>query len=80
MNQSFLEWYLNREVEVLLEEKASIGGKEYFLGHTKEYVKAALPLEGIQTPDLGNQIIKARAKSLLGKDMLSLVPGCQQNG
>ena len=80
MNQSFLEWYLNREVEVLLEEKVSIGGKEYFLGHTKEYVKAALPLEGIQTPDLGNQIIKARAKSLLGKDMLSLVPGCQQNG
>ena len=44
MHREYLEWHIGREVEVLMEEEVSLGGKRYFLGHTKEYVKAAIPL------------------------------------
>ena len=41
----FRAHYVGREVEVLLEEKKQIHGKEYLLGHTVDYVKVAIPLE-----------------------------------
>ncbi len=39
MNEEFLKWHIGRQAEALIEEKVSIGGTEYFLGHTKEYEK-----------------------------------------
>lgn len=36
--------YIGKEAEVLLEEIKSIQGKDYLLGHTKDYVKLAIPL------------------------------------
>lgn len=72
MNRHYLEWHLGREVEALMEEKVLIEGQEYFLGHTKEYVKVALPLEGRQEQGLGNQIVKAKAASLLKGNILSI--------
>lgn len=72
MNRQYLEWYLGREVEALMEEKVFIGGKEYYLGHTKEYVKVALPLEGHKGQELGNQIVKVKAASLLKGNILSI--------
>lgn len=39
---TFREYYLGKDVEVLFEEKKEIDGKEYWIGHTKEYVKVAL--------------------------------------
>ncbi len=35
--------YIGKEVEVLLEEEKSVNGCTYFLGHTPNYVKAAIP-------------------------------------
>ena len=35
--------FLGKEVEVLLEEEVDIQGKSYYLGHTREYVKVAVP-------------------------------------
>ena len=46
MQQAFEDWYLGKQVEVLLEEELIIGQTRYFTGHTPEYVKAAVPAEG----------------------------------
>lgn len=76
MNEAFLDWYVGREVEALIEEKVSFGGVEYFLGHTKEYVKIAIPTESYPGWDMENQLIRgmvnARLKEhiLLVKDIL----------
>ena len=35
--------FLNKEVDVLLEEEIEIEGRAYYLGHTREYIKAAVP-------------------------------------
>ena len=35
--------FLGKDVEVLLEEEVDIQGKSYYLGHTREYVKVAVP-------------------------------------
>ena len=37
------ESLLDQNLEVLLEEKVDIGGKKYYLGHSREYVKVAVP-------------------------------------
>ena len=41
----FEQQYANDEAEVLFEEKTVIGGKEYYTGYTKEYIKAAVPAD-----------------------------------
>lgn len=41
MSRQFREYYRGREMEVLLEEEAEIGGRRYMAGHTKEYVRCA---------------------------------------
>ena len=35
--------FLGREEEVLLEEETALNGKAYMAGHTRQYVKAAVP-------------------------------------
>ncbi len=47
---------MGREDEVLFEERVKLEGEEYFTGHTKEYVKLAIPAE----EDLTNRIVKVR--------------------
>ena len=42
-------------VEILIEEKITVNGVEYQVGHTKEYIRAAI----ISEEDLTNQIIPA---------------------
>ncbi|MFI3208051.1 MAG: tRNA (N(6)-L-threonylcarbamoyladenosine(37)-C(2))-methylthiotransferase MtaB [Eubacteriales bacterium] len=44
------------EVSVLLEEKISLEGNEYYTGHTKEYVKVAILADGYTS----NEVIVAR--------------------
>ena len=41
MSKEFRKFYIGKNEEVLFEEKAVIGDKEYFVGYTKEYVKVA---------------------------------------
>lgn len=48
---------IGREVEVLFEEEKEIDGEKYFVGHTKEYVKAALKWE----TNLSNVIVRGTA-------------------
>lgn len=43
MSRAFRTSFLGTETEVLLEEPVTINGMKYMVGHTKEYVKAAVP-------------------------------------
>ena len=45
MSLEYRKSFLGEEKEVLMEEKIVIDGTEYLVGHTREYVKAAIPGE-----------------------------------
>ena len=71
-NEAFLNWYLGREVQVLLEEKVSFGETEYLVGYTKEYVKAAVLATGELCINSENKLITARVVSKLKDDIFLL--------
>lgn len=48
-SKEFRGRYIGKEAEVLLEEIKSIRGEDYLLGHTKDYVKLAVPLSEDRT-------------------------------
>lgn len=50
--QRYMEKFLGQEVEILFEETAEIGGETCWIGHTREYLKAAAKSE----KNLENQI------------------------
>ena len=52
-----------RTVEILIEEKLVLDGTEYQVGHTKEYIRAAVRAD----EDLTNRIVSARIEGLLGE-------------
>ncbi len=52
-----------RTVEILIEEKLVLDGTEYQVGHTKEYIRAAVRAD----EDLTNRIVPARIEGLLGE-------------
>lgn len=72
MNEEFLNWHIGREAEVLLEEKVSFGGTEYFIGHTKEYVKAAVPACASLGKNLENKLVRGRIISRLKEHVLQM--------
>ena len=45
MSLEYRKSFVGAEKEVLMEEKIVIDGTEYLVGHTREYVKAAIPWE-----------------------------------
>ena len=61
MSKEFRKFYIGKNEEVLFEEKAVIGDKEYFVGYTKEYVKVAKKTD----ENLENQIVSGRISCLL---------------
>ena len=51
-SKAFREGFIGEKAEVLIEEKATYNGKEYFTGHTREYIMTALPVtEGLSGGD-----------------------------
>ena len=50
-----------RDVEILIEEKMVLNGTEYQVGHTTEYIRAAV----IAEQDLTNRIVSARIENML---------------
>ena len=65
MSRRFRAYYIGREAEVLLEETVEIGGQEYTLGHTREYVKVAV--KGKQET---NRIVTVRVSGVLDEDKM----------
>lgn len=70
MNEEFLEWYIGRQVQVLIEERVFLGGVEYFLGHTKEYVKIAVPTADYPDWSLENRLVHGNVVSRLKEHVL----------
>lgn len=66
MSKEFRKFYIGKNEEVLFEEKAVIGDKEYFVGYTKEYVKVAKETD----ENLENQIVSGRISSMLTDEIL----------
>lgn len=66
MSKEFRKFYIGKNEEVLFEEKAVIGDKEYFVGYTKEYVKVAKETD----ENLENQIVSGRISGMLPDEIL----------
>lgn len=69
MSKEFRKFYIGKNEEVLFEEKAVIGDKEYFVGYTKEYVKVAKKTD----ENLENQIVSGRISGMLTDEILLFV-------
>lgn len=68
MSEEFRQYYLGKETEVLMEEAQTEGGRRFFVGHTKEYVKVAVETE----QNLANACIAGRVTGKV-KDGLYLM-------
>lgn len=66
MSKEFRKFYIGKNEEVLFEEKAVIGDKDYFVGYTKEYVKVAKKT----AENLENQIVSGRILGMLTDEIL----------
>ena len=66
MSKECRKFYIGKNEEVLFEEKAVIGDKEYFVGYTKEYVKVAKKTD----ENLENQIVSGRISGMLTDEIL----------
>ena len=65
-----------KETEVLFEEKASLEGRDYWVGHTKEYVKLALySQEDLENKLISVTVINRRVQGIL----LCQIPGLTKN-
>lgn len=70
ITRKFLEDKLGCEVEVLIEGEFEHEGRRYILGHSKEYIKVALPYKEAAR----NTIINARLKSFIKDDIILADP------
>ena len=68
MSDEYRESFLGKETEVLLEEKVVIDGRDYMMGHTRQYVKAAVPFED----GLKNKTVKGVLAEKLSGEILLL--------
>lgn len=72
-SKDFRAFYIGKDVETLLEEKKEIGGRTYWVGHTKEYVKTALealPGEDAAKGVLQNSLVTGRITGFLEDEIL----------
>lgn len=65
MSEEFCRDYLGTRQEVLFEEPAEIGGRQYYTGYTKEYVRVAKET----TEPLGNRILSGMIVEPIARDM-----------
>ena len=67
----FMSYYIGRDVEVLIEEKEQMGEKTFFTGHTKEYVKLAVP--GIACREQKNTFVTVKPTEFLNEDVMGVL-------
>ena len=71
-SKEFRSRYIGKNAEVLLEETKTIHNTDYLLGHTKDYVKIAIPLP---TDTMGpGQLVTISVKSFLTDEILLAEP------
>lgn len=65
-SKEYRNYYLGKEEEVLFEEEKEMNGKQYWIGHTKQYVKVA----AVCKENLSNQIKKGKICEFLQDDIM----------
>jgi len=64
----FRRYYIGGEAEILLEEEKEIHGETWLVGHTRDYVKAAVK----KTPEMRtNETVRVHFKELLTEEILA---------
>lgn len=71
MSRGYREKWMNREVEVLFEEKKRIEGQDYWVGHTPQYVKAAR-IAARSDDALEGRIVRGTLGGFLMEDIMLL--------
>ena len=64
--QEYMEGFLGKELEVLMEEEVEIDGVRYWTGHTREYLRVAV----LSEENLMNQMLLVTPARIHGKDCL----------
>lgn len=67
-SKNFRQELLDKDIEILVEEIIGIEGEKYSVGHTKDYVRAAVKGEY----DI-NELVRGKAVSFIREDMLLLI-------
>lgn len=62
---AYEERFLGRKTEILFEEKISVEEKEYYIGHTREYIKAACLADADYSNCLMEKTLRERLKNHL---------------
>ena len=65
--REYLERHLGKDLEVLMEEQMTLDRVNYFVGHTREYIRVAVKTE----ENLTNRFVTVKAKKIL-KDQILL--------
>ena len=74
-SKEYRSQFIGQKVAVLLEEEKEIQGSKYMIGHTREYVKVAVPMmESSDSKNCTNKIVEVEVKEFLGDDIL--LSGC----
>ena len=68
MSLEYRKQHLGKTTEVLMEEEFEWEGKRYMIGHTKEYIKAAVPFQ----EDLKGSMISGILETLLNDEVFLL--------
>lgn len=66
-SEAFRRAYIGKQAEILWEDRREIEGKVYWLGHTGDYVKVALPADG---DELSNTVTQVLVEGFLADDIL----------
>lgn len=66
----FRESYIGKTRPVLIEEKTTVEGKEYYIGHTPEYIKVAVEKDDIIENEIYQIVVE---KALFGDIMLGVL-------
>lgn len=64
MSDNYRKGWLDKELEVLIEEEVTIEDSKYFLGHTKEYIQVAVPVSKADASVKPNSIVKVKTSRI----------------
>jgi len=66
LRERYFSQYLNKTVEILIEETIELEGRKYDIGHSKEYIKVALEY----VPNRVNTMVSGRIKHKIHEDLV----------
>lgn len=69
-SKEFRSRYIGKAAEVLMEEEKEIAGRRFLLGHTKDYVKMAVPMDENREGLSSNALVTVKAVDFLTDDIL----------